>query len=158
MRIRTLLLILAIVLVAGFVMLNLDEFTRSSTLSLGFTTVQVALGMVMLLMLGVAVVVFLLTTLLIQSSNMLEARNYTRALETQRELADKAEASRFTELRNYMEVESSAALQRESTRNAALQEQLAAQHQSMLTRLQETENVVAANVGQLEDKLERRLG
>ena len=37
MRIRTISLVIAILLLAGFVALNVDEFTRTSILSLGFT-------------------------------------------------------------------------------------------------------------------------
>ncbi|UUZ70736.1 hypothetical protein LP415_14840 [Polaromonas sp. P1(28)-8] len=112
MRLRTLLLVLAIVLLAAFAALNVDEFTRVSVLSLGFTTIQVPLGLVMLLLLVVAVVVFLASTLYMQSTNLLETRRYARELNTQRELADRAEASRFTELRNYLEVQAIAAQQR----------------------------------------------
>jgi uncharacterized integral membrane protein len=48
MRIRTILLVVSILLLAGFVALNIDEFTRVSMLSLGVTTIQVPLGLVML--------------------------------------------------------------------------------------------------------------
>ena len=74
MRIRTILLVVGILLLAGFVALNLDEFTRISMLSLGFTTVQVSLGLVMLLLLVVATVAYLASTLYIQSTHLLETR------------------------------------------------------------------------------------
>ncbi|UUZ68254.1 hypothetical protein LP416_29190 [Polaromonas sp. P2-4] len=67
--------------------------SRVSVLSLGFTTVQISLGLVMLLVLVVATLVFLGSTLYMQSANLLETRKYARELNTQRELADKAEAS-----------------------------------------------------------------
>ena len=75
MRVRTIAFILAIVLLAAFVALNIDEFTRMSVLSLGFTSVQVSLGLVMLALLVAAAVIFLGTTLYLQSSNLLETRN-----------------------------------------------------------------------------------
>jgi biopolymer transport protein ExbB/TolQ len=156
MRFRTLVLVLAIVLVAAFVALNVDEFMRVSVLSLGFTTIQVSLGLVMLVLLVVATLIFLGNTLYMQSSNLLETRRYARELNTQRELADKAEASRFTELRSYLEVQALAAQQRETVTSTALSERFAAQQKALLARIEQTDNSLAAYMGQLEDRLERR--
>jgi biopolymer transport protein ExbB/TolQ len=156
MRVRTIVLVLAIVLVAAFVALNVDEFTRISVLSLGFTTIQVSLGLLLLGLLVVATLIFLGNTLYVQSSNLLETRRYARELNTQRELADKAEASRFTELRSYLEVQALAAQQRENAASAALGERFAAQQKALLARMEQTDNSLAAYMGQLEDRLERR--
>lgn len=155
MRIRTIFLIIFIVLVAAFVALNVDEFTRSSVLSLGFTTVQVSLGLVMLLLLVVATVVFLGSTLLMQSANLLETRKYARELNTQRDLADKAEASRFTELRHYLDAQATAEREREAVASAAIDQRFAAQQRVLLARLDQSDNTVAAHLGQLEDRLEQ---
>ena len=155
MRVRTVFLIVGIVLVAAFAALNVDEFTRASVLSLGFTTVQVPLGMVMLLLLVIAVVVFLLTTMYIQSTNLIETRKYARELNAQRTLADKAEASRFTELRSYLEVQALGAQQRETATSTALGERFAAQQKALLARIEQSDNSLAAYMGQLEDRLER---
>lgn len=158
MRLRTLLLVLAIALLAAFAALNVDEFSRVSVLSLGFTTVQVPLGLVMLLLLVVAIVVFLASTLYMQSTNLLETRRYARELNSLRELADRAEASRFTELRNYLEVQAIAAQQRESAAGTVLAERFAQQQQALLNRIEQSDNTLAAYMGQLEDRLERRAG
>ena len=155
MRIRTVFLIILIVLVAAFVALNIDEFTRSSVLSLGFTTVQVSLGLVMLLVLVLVTVVFLGSTLLMQSANLLETRKYARELNTQRDLADKAEASRFTELRHYLDAQATAEREREAVASAAIDQRFAAQQRVLLTRLDQSDNTVAAHLGQLEDRLEQ---
>jgi hypothetical protein len=158
MRFRTIILILAILLVAGFVALNVDEFTRVSVLSLGFTTIQVSLGLVMLLLLIVTLVVFLVSTLYMQSKNVLEARTHTRELNAQRELADKAEASRFTELRAYLEAQTLAAQQRESALGTVLADRFAQQQQVLLARMEQMDNTLAAYMRQLEDRLMNRSG
>ena len=155
MRIRTIFLIIFIVIVAAFVALNVDEFTRSSVLSLGFTTVQVSLGLVMVLLLVVATLVFLGSTLLMQSTNLLETRKYARELNTQRDLADKAEASRFTELRHYLDAQATAEREREAVASAAVEQRFAAHQKVLLTRLDQSDNTVAAHLGQLEDRLEQ---
>jgi hypothetical protein len=158
MRTRTIFLVVAMLLLAGFVALNVDEFSRVSMLSLGFTTVEVSLGFVMLLLLVVATVVFLASTLYMQSTNLLETRRYARELNTQRELADKAEASRFTELRSYLEVQALAAQHREAAAATVLAERFSQQQQALLARLEQSDNTMAAHMGQLQDRLERHGG
>ena len=155
MRFRTILLILVILLVAAFVALNVDEFTRSSVLSLGFTTVQVPLGMVMLLLLAVTMLVFLATTLYIQSTNLLENRRHAKELNAQRELADKAEASRFTELHKYLQIQADAVVNREAANATVLAERLAQTQTVLMHRLEQSDRVTAAYLGEIEDRLER---
>jgi len=158
MRTRTLVLIVAIVLMAGFAALNLDEFTRPSLLSLGFTTVQVPLGLVMLLLLVAVLLVFLATTLYIQSTHLIETRQTARALQAQRELADKAEASRFTELRHYLDAQSLATQNREAAHATVLAERLAQNQQALALKIDQSGNTLAAYIGELEDRIERREG
>ena len=154
MRFRTLLLLVFIVLVAGFVALNVDEFTRASVLSVGFTTVRVSLGLVMLLLLIGALLVFLASTLYIQSRNVLEARIHTRELNAQRELADKAEASRFTELRTFLEEQSQSAQRREAALGTVLADRFA-QQQALLARIEQSDKSAAVQMAQLEQRLAR---
>lgn len=156
MRFRTLFLLLVILLLAGFVALNQEEFTRISVLSLGFTSVRVSLGLVMLVLLGSALVLFLASTMYIQSKNVLEARTHSRELATQRELADKAEASRFTELRTYLEQQALAEQRREVAMGDTLTERFARHQQALMARIDASENTMAAHIGQLEDRLTRR--
>lgn len=155
MRVRTIVLIIFIGLVAGFAALNMEEFTRTSLLSLGFATVQVSLGLVMLILLVVVMVVFLGSTVLMQSSNLLETRKYARELNVQRDLADKAETSRFTELRQYFEVRAAAEKERDIIAQEMWVERLAAQNRSIIARLDQSDNTVAAHLGQLEDRFDK---
>ena len=158
MRARTVLLIIAILAVAAFAALNVDEFTRSSVLSLGFRTVQVPLGLVMLLLLVIAVVMFLASTIYMQGTNLIETRKYARELSAQRELADKAEASRFTELRGYLDAQTAATLSREAANATVIAERLSRAQAALLLRIEQSDGATAAYMGQLEDRLERRNG
>ena len=153
MRFRTLLLVVALLLLAGFVALNVGEFTRISTLNLGFTTLEVSLGLVMLALLVALLLIFLGSTLYLQSRHVLEARTHTRELTAQRELADKAEASRFTELRGYLEAQVRAEQQRETALGLVLADRFAQQQKVLLTRMEQIDNSIAAHIGQLEDRL-----
>lgn len=156
MRFRTLLFVIAILLVAGFVALNVNEFTRDSALSLGFTTIQMPLGLVMLVLLMVTTLVFLGSTLYMQRKNLLETRTHMRELTAQRDLADKAEASRFTELRNFLQEQAQDEQRRESALGTVLTERFAQQQQVLLARIEQLDNAMSAYMGELEDRLERR--
>ena len=156
MRTKSIFLVLFIAMVAAFVALNVEEFTRASVLSLGFTSVQAPLGLVMLALLAAAAVIFLGVMIYMQSSNLLETRNYARELSTQRELADKAEASRFTELRHYLEAQAAAQQRREQAAEQVLGERFAAQNRVLMARVEQSDNTLAAYMGQLEDQIERR--
>lgn len=156
MRLRTFLLLAFILLLAGFVALNVEEFTRTSALSLGFTTLNVPLGLVMLALLAATLVVFLGSTLYLQSRHVLEARTHTKELNTQRELADKAEASRFTELRAYLETLAQAEQQRETALGTVLSDRFAQQEQVLLARMEQMDNTLAAYMGELEQRLAQR--
>lgn len=158
MRAKTIFLIVAILAVAGFAALNVDEFTRTSVLNLGFTTTQMPLGLVMLLLLVIAVVIFLASTLYMQSTNLLETRKYARELSTQRELADKAEASRFTELRTYLGTQTAAILGREAANAAVLAEHLSSMQAALLLRMQQLDGTTAAHLDQIENRVDQNIG
>ena len=155
MRTKSLLLIVGMLLIAAFAVLNVEEFTRTSTLNLGFTSMQLPLGLVMLMLLMVVLLVFLVTTLVMHSSNLLENRKHAKQMTVQRDLADKAEASRFTELRLYLESQSAVAVQQKRDTIAAIDARLAQTENSMMKRLEQSDTTNAAYWGQQDDALSR---
>jgi hypothetical protein len=92
----------------------------------------------------------------LQSSILLETRRHTKEMQAQRELADKAEASRFTELRNFLETQENAHMARNAERHAALLARLEQFETTARSRAEQTENSIAAHIGQLEDRFDRR--
>ncbi len=153
MRARTISLIAFILLVAGFVAFNWTEFMRPTTLSFGFKLVEAPLGLVMLGLLGLALVVFLAASAFEQTANLIESRKQAREIAVQRELADKAEASRFTELRNYLDQQTLATQQREAAAAASLNAALAQHKLEIKTQIEESSNSLSAYIGELEDRL-----
>jgi uncharacterized integral membrane protein len=143
MQLRTLLLVLALALTATFAAVNWSAFTAPTTLSLVFTAIEAPLGLIMLAITAVIAVLFLAFIVYLQTSVLLEARRHAKALEAQRQLADQAEASRFTELRSYLET----ALAGQSAERQAVKAEL-------LARVDQTGNSLAAYIGELEDRLE----
>lgn len=155
MRAKILFLIVSILLIAGFTVLNIEEFTRISTLNLGFTTMQLPLGLVMLLVVVAIMLIFLVTALYMHSTNLIENRKYAKQLTAQRELADKAEASRFTDLRRYMESQAALAINRDSDTVAAIDSRMLKTEKLLLQRLEQSDNSNAAYWGQHDDALVR---
>lgn len=115
-----------LVLVGLFALINWGAFTALTPISLVFTTVQAPLGLIMLGLVAFLCVLFTVWVISLQAASLMEARRQTRELQAQRDLADRAEASRFTELRA-----------------------------DLLARLTENANATAAYFGELEDRLER---
>src|SRR5690606_27212683 len=105
MKLHSILLLVILAVIAVFAALNWEVFLSPTELSLGFTTAQIPLGLVMLGLLVFMTALFLMFVVYLQGSALLETRRHSRELQVNRELADHAEASRFTELRSFLEVE-----------------------------------------------------
>ena len=134
---RAIVFFLVLMFVGLFALINWTVFSALTPLSLGFTKVQAPLGLIMLGLVAFLCVLFTVWVISLQANSLMDARRQTKELQAQRDLADKAEASRFTELRSEL-VARLDRLQRESA----------------LT-LEQSGNSVAAHIGQLEDRLER---
>jgi uncharacterized integral membrane protein len=126
-----------LVLVGLFALLNWQAFAAPTPLSLGFVTVQAPLGLIMLGLFVFACLLFIVWVIALQANALFDARRQTKELAAQRELADRAEASRFTELRNDL---------------LARIDRL--QQESRLA-LDQTGNTITAHLGELEDRFER---
>ncbi|WP_343587418.1 LapA family protein [Herbaspirillum sp.] len=156
MRFRTVFLIVLLALVAIFAAVNWTAFMAPTTLSLIYTDFQAPLGLVML---GVTVVLtafFLLYTLALQTSVLLESRRLTKQLETQRSLADQAEYSRFNDLRTYLQAELEQLHRRHTEQQTQLEQRLNTLQKELGLRLEQTGNAVAAQLGELDDRLHRK--
>lgn len=124
MKLRTLLIILALAALTAFVAANWSAFLATTTLSLGVTTIDAPLGLVMLILLGALTLAFIAFTAYMQTSAVRESRRNAREVHAQRELADRAEASRFTELRSFLESELQQLSAREDAHRASLLDRL----------------------------------
>ena len=103
MSIRTVGLVLLLAMLAVFVIVNWTAFTAPTSLSLLVGTIEAPLGLLMLMITALLGVVFLAYLVWLQTSVLLESRRLNRELAAQRQLADQAESSRFTELRTHID-------------------------------------------------------
>ena len=114
MRARLLFIIVAILLVAGFAAQNWPEFQRTAPLNFGVVVSNAPLGVILLGVLLVSLLVFLISSAVQESRHLMEHRRHAKSLEAQRDLADKAEASRFTDLRQHIDTHLRESRQREA--------------------------------------------
>jgi uncharacterized integral membrane protein len=134
MGIRTGILLFVVLVIAALAALNWGTLATPTLMSLGFMQVTAPLGMIMLGLTVLLGILFVAYVVYLQGSVLLETRRHTKEMQVQRDLADKAEASRFTELRNFLEAQENTHMSRNAERHAAL----------------------IARVEQLENRLERR--
>lgn len=157
MKFRTLLLIVFILLIAVFVALNFESILQPTHINLGVSEIEAPLGLVMLGMLVAVLVIFLFALVYAQTLHLMEVRRITREATEQRHLADKAEASRFTELRDYLRGEIQASAVRDAELTDRLMQKMDNVHAALSETIEQTGNGLSANLGELEDRLERQL-
>ena len=154
MKVPTAVLLALLILVALFTALNWSAFTTPTQLSLIVTTVQAPLGVLMLILTGAIIAAFLVFLVFLQTTTALEARRLAKELKSQRELADRAEASRFTELRNFLAEELTALRTLNRDADAELASRVDAVEQALRTEIEHAGNTLAAYIGELEHRLE----
>ena len=155
MYLRTLLIVLLVGVVAMFAVLNWSAFMSETTLSVGFTTVQAPLGLILLVITGLLALLFLIYVVYLQSSALLENRRQSRELQSQREVAENAEASRFYQLKTSLEE----ALREQSNQaaqfNNAILARLEKLDRDLRVIIEQSSNSLAAYIGEVEDRFER---
>jgi uncharacterized integral membrane protein len=103
MPIRMVLLLIVFAALAVFVVVNWSAFTTPTTLSLLAMSVEAPLGLIMLAITGALALIFLAYAFWLQTTVLIETRRMAREVEAQRQLADQAEVSRFTALREALD-------------------------------------------------------
>jgi len=147
MRLRTVLVVLMIVLIAAFAAVNWTVFMAPTSLNLLFATVEAPLGLVMLGLLAAVVLIFAVYMAVWQGTVLMESRRHTAELQRQRTLADQAEASRFTELRTALHEELS-----------TLGDRLTQANEAVRKEIRDNGNSLAASVAEMDDRLQRAAG
>jgi uncharacterized integral membrane protein len=156
MRSRFVLLVVAILLIAGFAALNWSEVTRPAPLLFGPVVMDAPLGAILLGLLALAIVVFALSAASLRTHTLLESRHHYKELEAQRTLADKAEASRFTELRQHLDTQARELREREAIA-ASEMERVRLEHQREIrNQLEQINRTLSARLNELEHRLESR--
>ena len=155
MYLRTLLLLLVLGAIATFAAVNWGPFTAPTTLSLVFASVQAPLGLIMLGLAAILTVLFLIFVVYLQASVIIETRRHSREIRAQRELAEQAESSRFSELRAFLEGELPKLSSQTADLKADVQARLDRLDENLRSAVEQAGNTLSAYIGELEDRLER---
>lgn len=105
MSLRSLFLLLVCIALVIFVGVNWDLINQPTELNLIFTELHAPLGLVLLGVMALMAALFVGNMAYTQGAVLMETRRHAKELAAQRELADKAEASRFTDLRAHLDKE-----------------------------------------------------
>ena len=155
MRARTLVLLAILILIGVFSAVNWKAIVAPTPLSFVVTEVQAPLGLILLGIAALLTVLFLLYLVYLQTSVLLDSRRHARELQGQRELADQAEASRFTELRSFLDAELHKLAGQTNEGQARLAARLDQIHRELNASIMQTENSLSAYIGELEDRVQR---
>ena len=157
MRARLLFIIVAIVLVAGFAAQNWPEFQRTAPLNFGVVVSNAPLGTILLGVLLISLLVFLLSSAAQESRHLMEHRRFSRNLEAQRDLADKAEASRFTDLRQHIDTHLRESRQRDALAGTEFEKTMVQSQRELRNQLEQVNRTLVTQLAELESRLDARL-
>ena len=158
MPLRTSLILFAGCVVVLFAALNWSAFTAPTTLRFGFGTVDAPLGLIMLGFTVLLALLFLIFITYLQTGVLLEGRRHTRELQSHRELAEQAEASRYSQLRQFLETELEKHVQQSAEQRADVLARLDQLERELRTAIEQSTNTLAACVGEVDDLLQRKIG
>ena len=158
MYLRTLMILTVLVLIVVFSALNWTAFIAPTVLSLGFTSVEAPLGLILLGIVAVLTLLFLVYITYLQSTVLLDSRRHARELQLQRDLAEQAETSRFSQLRTLTETELQKLAGDIEQSKSLLLTRLDQIERDLRAALEQTGNSLAAYIGQLEDRFDSSLG
>lgn len=158
MYLRTVIIVSLLGILVMFALLNWNAFVTPMPLSVGFTTVEAPLGLLLLGITALLTVLFLVYTVYLQSAILLENRRQARELQTQREVAENAEDSRFRQLQAFMETAvREQNKQAQEFKNSVLM-RLEELERDLRSTVEQSGNAIAAYIGEIEDRLERAGG
>ena len=155
MRGRVVLVLLILVALGIFAALNWSIFTLPTELHLGFARVTAPLGLVMLAVTAGLTLLYAVLLIWLETAALLDARRSARELQAQRQLAEAAEASRYSQLQEYLHTELEVLRAQPATAARDLIARLDQMREGLRADIERTGNTLAAYLGEIEDRLER---
>ena len=156
MRARLLFIVLAGVVVAGLAALNWGEVTRTSRLNFGLILTDAPLAGILLAILAITLVVFLVSSAIQESRNLIAWNRHAKELQAQRDLADKAEASRFTDLRQHIDSTLRDSRQRDALAGGDFEKSMLQSHRDLRAQLDAMNRTLLARLAELESRVDHR--
>ena len=153
MRGRLAFIILAALVVGAIAALNWPEVTRTSHLNFGVVMADAPLGAILFGAFLLTLVVFLVSSAIMESRNLLHWNRHSRELQAQRDLAERAEASRFTDLRQHIDTTLRESRQRDAIAGTEFEKSMLQSHREMRMHLENMSRALMARLSELEARL-----
>jgi type III secretory pathway component EscR len=155
MYLRTILIVLTLGALTLFTAANWHAFIAPTTLSVIFATVEAPLGLVLLGGVVLLAALFLIYVVYLQSTVLVETRRHTRELNAQRELAEHAEISRIHELQESLEGQLRALGRQTEQAKTQLAERLDQLERDLRQSIEQCHNALAAQLAEIDDRFDR---
>ncbi len=150
-----LLILLALVFLGVFVMANWGVLTAPTALSFIVFSIDGPLGIVLLGMLLGLALLFVIYVVSLRTSMYVGSRQHAQELRAHRDLAERAENSRLTELRSHIDREFGKMHEEIRNLGNGTAARADATEQAVLKSLAESTNTLSAYVAEVDDKLNR---
>lgn len=153
MRARLVFIILAALVVGAIAALNWGEVTRTSHLNFGVVMADASLGAILLGAFLLTLAVFLVSSAIMESRNLLHWNRHSRELQAQRDLAERAESSRFTDLRQHIDTTLRETRQRDAIAGSEFEKSMLQSHRELRMNLENMNRSLMARLSELEARL-----
>ncbi|MES2783953.1 MAG: hypothetical protein V4684_00695 [Pseudomonadota bacterium] len=157
MRGRLILIILLSAVAFGFAGLNWSEVTRTTPLSFGILVSEGSVGLVLLTLLAVTLISFLISSGAQETRHQIDYGKTQRTLQAQRDLADNAETSRYTELQKQLDAHLRDNRQREAIAATEFERSLANNQRELRSQLEAMSQLLGTRLREIENRIDGRL-
>jgi mannitol-specific phosphotransferase system IIBC component len=151
------LILAGLVLLGIFTLANWGVLSAQTTLSFVAFSLEAPLGFLLLGVLLVFVALFTSYVLILRTTMLMDARRYARELETQHQLAEKAEASRLNELRGQLDQQFAKLLETAEQSRTDLGARFEGMETALRNSIEESSRSLSAYIGEVDDKIDRSL-
>ena len=155
MNFSTLLVVVVVAALAALALFNWPAISAVTSVSLGMAHVQAPLGLLLLAFTAALGVLFVVHSVVQQTRAGSEARRHAKELAAQRDLADRAEASRFSELRAFLDAELRRLDAQAADQRAGVVTRIDGLEAALRAKVDEATRTLSAYVGEVDDKLDR---
>lgn len=153
MHLRSVFLLLLFVFCSVFLIVNWEGVMAEVNVNLLWTEIQAPLGLILLMGPGLLILICLIYGFVQQAGLSMELRRVNKQLQQARDLAQKAELSRFTELKSEMQKQITELQNQSASRHSSLMAAVNGVQAAVDESAQETVNSLSASVGEVEDRL-----
>ena len=155
MNVIALIIAAGLVLLALFVVANWTLITAPASLNFLAFTIEGPLGLILLAAAAFLLALCAVYVFSVRTSALIEGRKHTRALETQRAVAENAEASRLAALTERVDAHFAELKASIDGIRSATDARVAALETALTKTYTDHANALFANIGQIDEKLSR---